>query len=299
MNQTPLRAELVRVIYAPDVEPPVDPGAFRRRGERVASFEALPLPSGETLLLEDSLTGGADKVPFGATLRYGVRVLDRRGRPSALVVAPDLIPIAFGPAPIGLTGQAIAEGVSLSWTVPPGAGSLQYNLYRQAMGDPAPRRPLNAQPISGTEFRDQTIEVGNRYRYEVRVVLFPGSPYREGPPSVAKVILAADRFPPAAPDGLVVVREGRGIRLFWNPGPERDLAGYIVYCRVDDGEWLRLNDEPLATPSYLDRDPLVGHAKSYRVTAVDAAANPNESPPSAEESVELGSRTPVRNAPDD
>jgi len=287
-NQTPVRAELVRVVYGSTVEPQADPDAFRRRGVTVAAHDALPLESGQTLQLSDNDLGSLEDSGMGSTLRYGVRVLDRRGRPSALVVARDLVPIAFGPAAIGLTGRATSEGVRLSWTEPPGEGGYQYNLYRQEVGGPASRQPINSQPITGTEYRDQNVTTDSQYRYEIRVALAPDRPFREGPPSLAKTILAADRFAPTAPDGLVVVKEGDGIRLFWNPGTERDLAGYHLYRRIDDGDWIRLNDAALSTPSFLDRDLTTGRVRDYRATAIDSSTPPNESSPSVEESFELG-----------
>jgi predicted small lipoprotein YifL len=45
----PVRAELIRVAYAPGFEAQPDPSVFRRRGERVAILEGDPLPSGEFL----------------------------------------------------------------------------------------------------------------------------------------------------------------------------------------------------------------------------------------------------------
>ena len=99
-------------------------------------------------------------------------------------------------------------------------------------------------------------------------------------------VLAEDRFAPAPPTGLVAVQEGAAVRLFWNPGVERDLRGYRVYARAGGGEWRRLGPDPVLEPSLLDREVHAGDRIEYRVTAVDRSQPPNESAPG--EIVEVG-----------
>ncbi|MDX1388666.1 MAG: hypothetical protein R3344_05725, partial [Acidobacteriota bacterium] len=80
------RAELVRVSYTAGREPPPDAGAFRRRGEVVQTLFGDPLDSGERLIFaDDGWMGAGDTTD--RLLRYAVRVRDRRGRTSPLVVA--------------------------------------------------------------------------------------------------------------------------------------------------------------------------------------------------------------------
>ena len=52
-SQTPVRAELVRVSYEAEPEPPADPDAFRRRGVAVGSVDADPLSPGARLEIDD------------------------------------------------------------------------------------------------------------------------------------------------------------------------------------------------------------------------------------------------------
>ena len=121
--------------------------------------------------------------------------------------------------------------------------------------------------------------------YIVRVVLEEGSPLRESADSASYAVVAEDRFAPAPPQGLVVVQEGEAVRLFWNPNRERDLKGYRVYRRVDEGEWSQVGPEVVEQSLFLDRDVQVDRRLHYRVTSLDRADPPNESGPS--ESVEL------------
>jgi hypothetical protein len=280
-----IRAELVRVTYSPGAEAPVDPDAFRRRGEAIASIEQDPLPAEGRLVLVDLGLDRLDDDPTGYTLRYAVRLRDRRGRPSPLVVAEDLVLLATPGAPRGLRAEPTSDGVRLVWDPPAGDGPFEFNVYRSGTGQPPAETPINTEPLTVTEFLDSGVISGDSYVYAVRVSLATGAPRRESASSNAVELVAEDRFAPAAPEGLVVVQEGEAIRLFWNPNRERDLAGYRVFRRVDGGEWERIGPEPVEQPLFLDADVRIDQRIDYRLTAIDRASPTNESPPS--ESVEV------------
>jgi len=282
-----VRAELVRVHYGPGIEAPPDPDVFRRRGEVVAVAEGDPLPSGARLSLTDRSAAGLPEEAVEHTLRYAVRVRDRRGRSSPLVVARDLVPLAPVAAPSALHAEPTADGVRLVWKAPEGDGPFRYNVYRSPPGGPRAEDPLNANPIADTEYLDSNAAVGKRHVYSVRVVLADGLPRREGATSPAREILTEDRFAPAPPQGLVAVQEGAAVRLFWNPNRERDLAGYRLYRWLDPGPWARIGPDPIERPLHLDEQVREGQHPFYRVTAVDRAEPPNESPPSPIAEVEL------------
>jgi hypothetical protein len=211
-----------------------------------------------------------------------VRVLDRRGRPSPLVVAKDLTTVAPVAAPRALTGQASADGVRLTWEAPDETPAATYNVYRGPADGRLSERPLNVQPLSSPDELDAGVEAGKTYQYVVRVVAAEGPPYRESASSNKVVVDASDRFPPAAPSGLVAVQEGSGVRLLWNPGPENDLEGYRIYRKLGDGEFARIGGEVVMQPSFLDPGVAPGTVATYRVTAIDRVVPPNESAPSAE-----------------
>ena len=223
----------------------------------------------------------------GHTLRYAIRVRDRRGRPSPLVVAKDLVPLAAVAAPTALRAEPTADGVRLVWDAPEGAGPFRYNVYRSAPDAAHAETPLNTNPIADTEYLDSGVGTGERHIYSVRVALADGVPYREGETSAAREILTEDRFAPAPPQGLVAVQEGRAVRLFWNPNRERDLAGYRLYRWLDPGPWSRFGPDPVERPLYLDEDVREGQHPFYRVTAVDRSLPPNESQPSSAVDVQV------------
>jgi hypothetical protein len=279
-SQQPVRAELVRVTYRPGFQPPADPDAFRRRGDLVGQIAADPMEPGSRLFLEDLQLGDLADGGIGWTLRYAVRVRDRRGRLSPLVITEDLELLESAPAPRELAVEPTADGVRLVWRPPEGEPAYTYNVYRSHPEMPWPEMPLNPAPLAANEYLDREVTTGERYTYTVRVSLSLEKPYREGEPSETREIVAEDRFAPAPPQGLVAVQEGPAVRLFWNPNPERDLAGYRVSRSVDGGAWSRVGPPTNETPSFLDHDVEVGRRVAYRVEAIDRADPPNVSEPS-------------------
>jgi len=279
--QEPARAELVRVEYGPGLEAPADPDTFRRRGTVVRVFGANPLQPGTRATLDDpswtQLSGGG----VGWTLRYAVRVRDHRGRPSPLVVARDIVTVAIPDPPRGLAAEPTADGIRVVWSPPAAEGSFRYSLYRAEDEDDYPERPLNGQPLETPEFLDTAVEIGKTYRYGVRTSVGDPPPFTESATSAEVIVIAEDRFAPAAPEGLVAVQEGEAIRLFWDPGQERDIEGYRVYRRIGSSSWERVGPSLVPEPLYLDTEVEPGQRVVYRVTAVDRASPPNESPTSS------------------
>ena len=281
-SQAVQRTEILRVAYPRGRTPPEEPDALRVRGDVVVAVDAAYGKPGDRLVITDptfhQLTDGG----IGWTLRYGVRVRDQRGRPSAIVVAKDLTTVPPAAAPRGLAGQASADGVRLTWDEPEGATNATYNVYRGPADGTLSEHPLNVQPLSTRDELDATAEAGKVYHYVVRAVAAEGPPYRESVSSNVAVVDASDRFAPAAPGGLVAVQEGSAVRLLWNPGAENDLDGYRVYRRSGEGDFTRIGEPVVRQPSFLDTGMAPGTVVRYRVTAVDRASPPNESGPSSE-----------------
>jgi hypothetical protein len=287
-TQRPHAAELVRVEFPPGSQPTDDPDAFRRRGRVVARLDVAARAPGERLALADEGLAELSNAGEGWTLRYGVRVVDRRGRLSPLVVARDLDLLRPPPAPVGLVAEATGEGIRLRWDAGGGDAVGRYSVYRRAPGEPAPERAIHPEPVSRNEYLDATAVPGSTYEYEVRAAAADGMPLRESAPSASIAVLAEDRSAPAPPERLVAVQERRAVRLFWNPSPERDVAGYRVYRRGSDGAWRAIGPALVDRPLHLDTAIESGQRLAYRVTAVDRAQPPNESLPSAEVEFDVG-----------
>ena len=274
------RTEILRVDYPRGVTAASDPDAFRVRGTVVAQVGADVAKPGARIVIPDpTVTALADR-GIGWTLRYGVRVRDRRDRPSPLVVAQDLPVVTAVEPPTALRGEASADGVRLSWQAPqPSTADATFNVYRGPSDGLLSERPVNLKPLTTLTYLDTTVTSGKAYRYVVRTVAGPAPPYRESVSSEPALVDASDKFAPKAPTGLVAVQEGKAMRLLWNPGAEPDLDGYYVYRSVGDAGWTRVGDV-IRQPSYLDTAVEPGMVVRYRVTAVDRATPPNESEPS-------------------
>ncbi len=285
--QTPERAELVRVEYPPGPTPASDADAFRRRGEVVAASDVAATTSGSRMSMADASPTLSADGRAGWTLRYGVRVLDRRGRSSPLVVARDIVPVVPPLAPSLLAAEATADGVLLSWQPPAGEGPNRYNVYRSPAGQPMGPRPLQREPVATPEYLDAEVVSGMEYTYAVRTAASDSPPLQESESSEPVRVRAEDLFAPAAPEKLVVVQEGSTVRLFWNPNQERDLAGYRVYRAEAEGAFARVGADPVERSSFMDSDVRPGLRFTYRVSAVDRATPPNESAPSEPVGIEV------------
>jgi hypothetical protein len=280
--QEMVRVELIRVVYDSEAPPPPTADAFRRRGERVHVEHADPFTPGAVLALSDSSVAELEHKGLSQTLRYAVRVLDRRGRSSAWVAAPDLVLLPASVAPAELTAEPTSAGVRLIWS---GAAESGYNLYRS--NPDGTQVTLNEVPIRAAEYLDEDARIGEVYSYRVRALLAEGRPRRESADSNTAIVTAIDRFPPQPPQGLVAVQEGIAVRLFWDPSPERDVAGYRVFRSIDGNGFASIGPDPLERPLYLDTDVAPGQRLRYRVTAVDGAEPPNESGPAQTPSLAL------------
>ncbi len=109
----------------------------------------------------------------------------------------------------------------------------------------------------------------------------------EGDDSAPLEVITHDVFAPAAPEGLLpVVGHSSGrkfVDLIWSPNTEKDLSGYNVYRREENGQPARINSVPITMVSFQDVNIPAGHKFFYCISAVDVRRN--ESAKSAEAAV--------------
>lgn len=89
------------------------------------------------------------------------------------------------------------------------------------------------------------------------------------------------RRPPTAPLSLTASVEERGIRLSWQPGEQRPVAGYRIYRaqaaiggrvdRLSEADFRLLAEIRAPDLTYVDASAVPGHAYAYRVAAVSEA----------------------------
>jgi len=147
-------------------------------------------------------------------------------------------------------------------------------------------------PLTALTYEDVNFMFGHTYVYSVRSVARYGSSWVESDDSNLLTVTPKDVFPPAAPQGLVIVfvpataDVPAHLELSWSISAETDLAGYDIYRKGQDEETGRkLNARPLLTPSYRDMSIQPGRSYSYTVRAVDRAGN--ESPASEPAAIDV------------
>jgi hypothetical protein len=248
----------------------------------------------------------------GAQAVYIVRT---RTSPKKESADSNVAVLRIEPAPDAITdlqAQVTHQGVVLNWT-PPQKDLLgspppvtSYRIYRSepvsqsqagALNPPKTNSPANSPFVrigdrSAPPFRDNQITFGNTYTYSVRSV----APYQdlelESSDSNLVTVTPRDTFPPAAPQGLVVVfvpahdAAPAYFDLSWSISSDNDIAGYNIYRTEQEGtRGVKLNPQLLLTPSFRDMNVVSGHSYFYTATAVDRAGN--ESPASAAASGEM------------
>lgn len=186
-------------------------------------------------------------------------------------VTVEVVPAPLKPA--GLRGEAVANGVRLTWQGGPG----RYHVYRRGPGE---KEFQQAGTPDRPEWIDETAETGKTYTYLVQSIVPAGVKSAESELSDEHTVTVRDTFPPAAPSGLRAVGATQSIELTWERNGEADLAGYRVYRAVGDGAFEKIG-ETSVLPAYSDRAVEAGKSYRYQVTAVDAAGNEGERSPIA------------------
>ncbi|MCJ7641432.1 MAG: hypothetical protein MUO29_05995 [Desulfobacterales bacterium] len=212
---------------------------------------------------------------------YTVVSINRRGHPGSPSNPVEIYWDEPLQPPGAVRGERGDKRVDLAWE--PVEGATGYNLYRREEGKAFPMTPLNREPLRVTEYADLTVTNETRYSYSIRAVRRLGKTDLEGKGSLDLPLTPTDLIPPSAPSGLVAIPLQGGMELNWERNREPDLLGYYVYRRkVGEQEYARLNSSPLAKEIYLDKDVDLEQEYDYVVTAVDNAAQKNESPYSEE-----------------
>lgn len=265
----------------------------------------------------DSLKPGDFTQHPGAQALYIVRT---RTSPKKESADSNVAALRIEPAAEAITdlqAQITHQGVLLNWTPPQKdlVGSappvVSYRVYRSEPESQAESGSLNPSKgnsklnspfvrigdISTPPFRDSQITFGNTYTYSVRsVAQYPDVQLESGDSNLVTVT-PRDTFPPAAPQGLLVVSVPAHdaapayFDLSWSINAESDIAGYNIYRTDQEGApGKKMNPQLLLTPSFRDMNVVSGHHYFYTVTAVDRAGN--ESPASTAASGEMPAVVP-------
>ena len=194
------------------------------------------------------------------------------------------------PAPAGFTVEALPIGIRISWENEKAAdlktaddstvddpteeedGLKGFNIYRRDAQSRNYDKPLSLVPATTDQHYDRTPQYGNRYIYSMTAVA-ENLPLIESALAGEREIDYQDRFAPSPPINLVALAEPNRVRLLWDAGRAPDLAGYVIFRRQGDGEFLRLNSEAVVDAEYTDLSVTSGTSYDYRVAAVDQLGN--------------------------
>lgn len=220
----------------------------------------------------------------------------------------------------GVKAEVTHAGIILTWRppqkTPVGAAPpiVAYHIYRaEAVPDAQAQQesPANVSvsvseipklkapftrigETAETTFQDMQTEFGATYLYSVRSLAQYSGVALESADSKLIAVTLRDTFPPARPQGLVVVlvpANGQNpayLDISWAINSETDIAGYNVY-RSEQGSvpGTRMNSELLPTPAFRDMNAEPGHRYVYTATAVDRAGNESRASEPASGSVPL------------
>jgi hypothetical protein len=230
---------------------------------------AIPEPSTTNGLAEYNIST-ADWT--GKTVAITARAIGSNGKPGGWSKVVNLPIVPPPERPEGVQEKATPDGVEVSWQGPPGEFSV---LRRNA--DEKDYAPI-AQ-VQQNQYLDRSAEFGKKYVYLVlRVVKLEGGRVAQSELSAEVPSAPIDRFPPAAPAGVLGVAAPKSIELTWDRNAEADVAGYRVYRSAGEGAFEKLADVS-QIPAYSDHAVEAGKSYRYQVSAVDQAGN--ESPRSA------------------
>lgn len=175
--------------------------------------------------------------------------------------------------------------VDLTWEIPTafaGAWSKEaavgWNVYRRGDKEPYGLQALNANPVTGTTFRDTAAVNGTPYWYVVRPLRSVNGFLIEGKDSPEANAMPEDLSAPAPPLAAMAFQSPEGIVVVWEPSLDPDLAGYFIYRRGENEAAPKRISALLANQTmYTDKDYVHGMTYYYSITAIDCSPRQNES----------------------
>jgi predicted small lipoprotein YifL len=214
--------------------------------------------------------------PTAGTLYvYGVRTVAEGGEASAWSNLARLLPQPPPAPPTNLRLEPRARGVELTWSAD-GPTVAGFAVFRRPAASRSWGEPLATLPADARSYLDESARYGERYIYAV-TSLGAQEPRVESGFGEEQEVSYEDRFAPAPPEDLVALPQTGAVSLVWQPSPDVDAKGYLVYRQDPGTDFRQLTPEPIAELKYADSGLTGGLLFRYRLTAVDAAGN--EGPP--------------------
>jgi hypothetical protein len=251
--------------------PTAEPYEIEASAERILVLSGSELESkvvGDRLQFQIPLASELPAEPtatiFAVRTTKADETSDLSNRASLLAQAP--------PAPPGgLEAESRPRGVELAWTF--GNDADAFDVYRRLATERGYGEPLRRVSGADRKFLDDTAQFGQSYIYTVRTIAGT-EPLVSSDRAGEREIAHEDRFPPRLPANLVALGEREAIRLRWDPSPDTDVAGYILFRKGPaQDDFIRITATPVVGTEYIDRGLASGLSFAYRMQAVDQLGN--------------------------
>jgi hypothetical protein len=222
----------------------------------------------------------AEPLPANLPARiFAVRTHAAGGELSDWSNLAGLVPRAPAAPPANFLAVATKSGVELSWSpveaptaANPGETIAGYNVYRRDAARTGYGEPVATLDAAASSTVDSGVTYGRRYIYAITAI-GTRTPLSESALSAEREIDYQDRFAPQPPAELSALGSVGEVRLVWSASPDTDVAGYFVERADPDGEFHRVNAEPVAALEFTDRGLGSGFTFRFRVAAIDKSGN--------------------------
>ncbi len=171
--------------------------------------------------------------------------------------------------PTKLAVTSTDGAASLTWTAATdNVGVVSYDVYRV---DPD-GSPHLVDEVEGTEYIDESVTVGQTYKYFLKAVDAAGNTsWRNGAITVT-ILGGDDNERPSRPTKLAVTSADGAASLTWTAATDNvGVVGYRVYRVALDGTQTQIAE--VSETSYTDVTVTPGEVYNYFLKAVDAAGN--------------------------
>ncbi len=158
-----------------------------------------------------------------------------------------------------------SDHVGLRWDPVTPPNLLEYRIYRgtePGVYDPEKITPDN---FIDSVFVDSTVADNTIYYYVIASANTIGLEGNYSP----EIFINTGQ--PQTPTGLTAIGGRLEIELTWDPNPDTDILGYIIYRKLPNDEFAIIDTSE--TNFYLDTEIMNGHEYSYMITAVDIYGN--------------------------